>query len=155
MNHIDPTRINRLRYTWPALTHYYGDLVRALFLIVAIIIGLSIPLSGSMELGLLFGGPVIVILTVLAGYTNPHGKMVLIMDAIVAGLGVLLAETSAVASYAAGQWYAFAALEVVFVLFLVALYFSVKNVRAALSDKIGSIDGVGEFEEPSSLEEKR
>ena len=51
-----------------------------------------------------------------------------------------------IGAYNTENWYLFFAFEVVSALFLMALYYSVKNVRAMASDKIGRIDGVGEFD---------
>jgi hypothetical protein len=148
------TPIQRPERTWPTLAHYYGDLVRVLFLITAVFIGLALPLSGNIQLGVLFGGPAVILLAILAGYTNPHSSTILLLDAITAAVGVLAAETFAVVAYSVGNFFVFALLEVAFALFLVALYFSVKSLRSAWMHKIGRIDGVGEFDDPSFLDVK-
>ena len=132
--------------TWPSVRHYYGDVVRALFIVNAIIIGAIIPLSGDIQLAIRLGAPTIITLIVLAGFTNPHGKLILILDALFSAIGVIFAEMLSIGAYNTENWYLFFAFEVVSALFLMALYYSVKNVRAMASDKIGRIDGVGEFD---------
>lgn len=131
----------------PSVRHYYGDRVRELFVGISVLIGFIVPLSGETELGLLFGGPAIIILVLLAGLTNPHGTIVLIFDVAAAAAGVLVAEYLAIFSYAAGSLVIFAVLEVVSALFVTALYFSAKNVRALYMRTIGHIDRIDEFDE--------
>ena len=87
----------------PAVAHYYGDLTRVLFIVIAILVGVSIPLSGDVESAILLGGPAIIMLVVLAGLTNPHGKTILILNAVAAGMGVLASETLAVVAYTQNQ----------------------------------------------------
>ena len=138
--------------TWPTVRHYYGDIVRALFVANAIIIGAIIPISGNIPVAIRLGTPIIIALIILAGFTNPHGKLVLIFGALVSALGVLFAEILSIDAYNTESWYLFFAFEVVSALFLIALYYSVKNVRAMALDKIGRIDGVGEFDKPEFVD---
>lgn len=126
--------------------HYYGDTVRVIFIAIAVLVGIAVPLTGNMEAGIAFGGPTIILLVVLAGLTHPHGSAILTLNAIVSAVGLFLAEMFAIAAYSAENVPAFIALEVVAVLFLAALYFSVKNVRALLTGRIGRSDSLAEFE---------
>ncbi len=129
---------------WPLVAHYYGDVVRAIFVACAVILGLMIPFGGSIEAGLL-GMPIVLALVVLAGFTNPHSKMIMILDTIAAVLGILMGEAYAIAAYLSHALFVFMAFELLSLLLLVALYFSAKNVRAVMMHKIGKLDGVGEF----------
>ncbi len=135
------------RYPFGTLSHYYGDAVRLLFLAVAVMVGVAIPFSGELRMGALIGAPSIVVLLVLAGLTNPHGKIVLVMNAIVAGAGVVFTQLIALAAYGAGGYPFFAFIECMSVLLMVSLYLSIKNVRAMAAHKIGRVDGMGEFDE--------
>lgn len=137
------------RYPFGTLSHYYGDTVRALFLAVAVMVGIAIPFSGELRMGALIGAPSIVALLVLAGLTNPHGKVVLILNALFAGAGVVFTQLIALAAYGAGGYPFFAFIECMSVILMVALYLSIKNVRAMASHRIGKVEGVGEFEESS------
>ena len=131
---------------WPSVPHYYGDVVRIIFVICAITIGVLIPVSGSLTVGVI-GVPIVLMLMVLAGFTNPHSKIVMILDTVAAVLGLIVAEVYAIAAYLSESLYIFLTFEALCVLLLIALYFSAKNVRAALMHKIGKIDGVGEFDQ--------
>lgn len=133
---------------WPSVPHYYGDVVRIIFLISAVTVGALIPLSGSIAVGII-GLPIVLVLVVLAGFTNPHSKSVMILDTVAAALGILVAEMYAITAYLSQSLYTFLIFEALSVLLLVALYFSAKNVRAAMMRKIGKIDGVGEFDDNS------
>lgn len=135
------------RYPFGTLEHYYGDAVRMLFLAIAILIGAAVPFSGELRTGALIGAPSIVALLVLAGLTNPHGKVILALNALAAGTGVVLSQLIALAAYAAESYPFFALMEFISVLLMVALYFSIKTVRAMATNKIGKIDGVGEFDD--------
>ena len=127
--------------------HYYGDAVRALFVAVAVMTGIAIPLSGELRLGVLVGAPVIVVALVLAGLTNPHGKTVLILNTFASGLGVVLSQLVALNAYAQESFFFFGFVEILSLILMSALYFSVKNVRAMAAHKIGQVDEVGEFDE--------
>ncbi|MBP9757658.1 MAG: hypothetical protein KBD06_03605 [Candidatus Pacebacteria bacterium] len=135
---------------WTSVRHYYGDIVRIIFVICAVVVGLLAPLSGSVAVGTIIGMPIVLVLVVLAGFTNPHSRSIMILDTIAATLGVLLAEIFAVVSYQSGEMLIFLTFEALSFMLLVALYFSAKNVRAAMMGKIGKIDGVGEFDEDNS-----
>lgn len=130
---------------WPSVPHYYGDVVRIIFVICAIVIALMIPLGGSLAVSFI-GMPIVLILIVLAGFTNPHSKTIMILDTIAAMLGILVGEMYAIAAFLSHTLFVFLTFETLCVLLLVALYFSAKNVRAAMMHKIGKIDGVGEFD---------
>ncbi|MHB1086293.1 MAG: hypothetical protein ACYCZ0_00925 [Minisyncoccota bacterium] len=129
------------------LNHYYGDAVRMLFVAVAIMTGIAIPFSGELRMGALIGAPSIVVLLILAGLTNPHGKVVLALNALVAGVGVVFTQLIALAAFGASGYPFFAFMECMSVLLMTALYLSIKNVRAMAAHKIGKVDGAGEFEE--------
>lgn len=133
------------------LPHYYGDAVRRIFVAIAILIGISIPFiltpfaESAGLLPPLYAGGLIVLLIVLAGLTNPRSSEVLVANAIVSGVGVFLTETAAFALYSVGAYTPFVAIEVIAVLFLIALYLSVKNVRSMMLHTIGKQDKPGEL----------
>lgn len=127
--------------------HYYGDAVRMIFVAVSVMIGLTVPFSGDIAVAVLSGAPAIVALLVLAGLTSPHGKLVLILNVFASGAGVIISQIIALSAYTHENLVPFVVFEFMSVLLMAALYFSVKNVRALLTRKIGHIDGVGEFDE--------
>lgn len=132
---------------WPSVRHYYGDIVRIIFVLAAVVVGLIAPLGGSISVGLLIAMPIVLVLIVLAGFTNPHSTSVMVLDTIAAALGMAIAEIFAIAAFGSKDMLTFLTFELLSVMMLVALYFSAKNVRAAMMGKIGKIDGVGEFDD--------
>lgn len=132
---------------WPSVRHYYGDIVRIIFVLSAAVVGLIAPLGGSVGVGLLVAMPIVLILIVLAGFTNPHSTSIMVLDTLAAALGLIVAEIFAITSYVNKEMLTFLTFETLSVMMLIALYFSAKNVRAAMMGKIGKIDGVGEFDD--------
>lgn len=132
---------------WHDIPHYYGDYVRSLFLAVAVLAGVAIPVFGPIvPLSTVAQVGSIILLVLLAGLTNPHGKILLIADAFVAGLGILLVETVAISLYSIDSFELFVAREVAAVALLFAFYFSIKTLRAMAFGKVGRTEPPSEFE---------
>ena len=129
------------------LEHYYGDIVRMLFVGIAVVIGLCIPFLADRHLGVVIGVPFVVVLILLAGLTNPRGRIVLLADLIVSIIGIFFSEVTAISAYDVQAWGWLAILEFVAMLFFVTAYFSVKTVRAMAMRKIGRHDSPAEFED--------
>lgn len=133
-----------------SIPHYYGDYVRMLFLGTAILIFIGIPFWGHLiPFGTMFEVVSGIILIVLAGLINPHSKWVMILSAIVAGLGAFLLELSAISFHTQHSIELLIAREVGAIMLVVALYFSVKTFRAMTQGKIGERPVPWEFEEPT------
>ncbi|HTR18666.1 MAG TPA: hypothetical protein VMH91_01635 [Candidatus Paceibacterota bacterium] len=120
-----------------SLRHYYGDVVRILFVILALMIAISTPFGGDVPFGLAVGVPTVLVLIILAGLTNPRGKLILMADAAVSIIGVILGEWFAIETFTQQAYISFAVLELICVLFLISLYFSMKTVRAMESHMVG------------------
>ncbi len=131
---------------WPSVQHYYGDVVRAIFVGAAVVIGVFAPMSGSVGFSVAIAAPIVLVLIALAGFTNPHSKVVMVLDTVAAVVCFMFTETFAVVAYNSHDLFSFVVLEVLSVVLLFALYFSAKTLRAAMLGKIGKIDGVGEFD---------
>ncbi|OGC80795.1 hypothetical protein A2943_02865 [Candidatus Adlerbacteria bacterium RIFCSPLOWO2_01_FULL_51_16] len=133
--------------TWD-IPHYYGDYVRQCFIAAAAISLLTIPMWGDLlPFGTLVQVGSAVVLVLLAGLTNPHGRVVLFLDATAAGLGLIFIEAAAINFYQTQSFMLFAAREAVALLLLLAFYFSVKTVRAMSMRQVGHPFRVGEFDE--------
>lgn len=131
------------------IPHYYGDYVRVFFITAAILAAFGIPVFGPVvPVGAFIQVAGIVILVLLAGLTNPHGIFVLWLDAIVAGLGVLFLESAAISLYSIDQLGVFFGREIMVILLLLALYFSIKTLRAIARHQLGHTESLGEFNEP-------
>lgn len=140
---------SRYKNEWPSVRHYYGDVVRVLFIVIAVLLGISVLLSDNVPLGLIISTPAIILLVMLAGYMNPHGRIVFIVSMLTAAFGVLVIEIFAAAAYTQSNMPLAASLGIAWLMCIIALYYSVKNLRASQMHQIGKIDGVGEFNEPA------
>lgn len=142
----DGTYLPRLQLG-PHVAHYYGDYVRKLFLTAAVAMFLFAPFVGGALLPVLIpiqiGGGVMLI--ILAALTNPKNKLVMLADSTAAGVGVLVFETSALVEYFSGDYLSFTVHEVLALVLMFALYFSVKTVRAMQLGQIGKREAPGEF----------
>jgi hypothetical protein len=127
--------------------HYYGDTVRSLLIATAVISALAIPLLGDLlPYGTTAQVACTIALVLLAGLTNPHGKIVSILNTTIAAVGAFLLESAAVTLYSNDLLLLFMAREAAALLLLFALYFSVKTVRAMFSGRIGKDEPIDEFD---------
>ena len=139
----NPLSLFRLR----VIEHYYGDYVRQLFVLCAVLFIVSVPLWGYvLPLGALAEVAAAVLLVLLAGMTSPHSKMALRYDAAAAALGVFLVEVAALSLYTGDVTVLFVIRQLIAVLLLIAFYFSVKTLRAMAQGKIGQRQQLGEFD---------
>lgn len=119
--------------TKKSIPHYYGDLVRIIFIIGAIFVLLGIPTMAS-----IFNIPAIIpiisvaILGITAGITNPVQLFSLRLNVAVSVIFLIFFAYMGWYSYASGVG-GFAGFinQVSAVLFLIASYFSVKSLRGA------------------------
>jgi hypothetical protein len=112
--------------------HYYGDYVRQIFVACAVLMAIALPLWGNLlpSFPVFIEVSAIVVLVALAGLTTPRSKIIMMINAVLAGVGALLLEYAAIINYSDETFLIFTAREAVAVLLLFALYFSVKTVRA-------------------------
>jgi len=130
------------------IPHYYGDTVRILFVLMAIESFVVVPLFGDLlPFGVIAEVGAGVLLVLLAGLTNAKSMIVLIADATLAGVSVLLLETTAIMGQPTQSMQIFLAREVGVLLMLGALYFSVKTIRGMMTGKTGHMDSPLEFDE--------
>lgn len=132
--------------TEPHIKHYYGNVVRVLFIVLAVCIAVSVPLSGEMAFALYFAGPIILGLILLAGLTNPHSKNVFVLNTLISGFGVLCAEVLALGAFAASNMLFFLIMEVATGVCIASFYYSVKTMRASHMHMIGKTEQPGEFD---------
>jgi len=131
------------------IPHYYGDFVRILFVVAAALSAVAIPVWGDiLFVGTFTQVAAIVILVFLAGLTNPHSKLVLWADVAISAFGALFVEVTAISYYSMDLIAIFLVREVLMLLFLFALYFSIKTLRAMQMHTIGHEIELGEFDEP-------
>ena len=120
---------------YKVLPHYYGDTVRKLFLIAAVLMLLTVPLFAHL-LPVSHFVPLFIILAIglAAGFTSPAQKIIGVLDVMVAGIGVITAGYYAIEFYSIGhqdihQKAAFVLSVVFALLFFFSFYYSVKTLR--------------------------
>lgn len=122
-----------------SIPHYYGDAVRQLFLAAAALILVSAPFYANLTpfstMTQVFGA---LVLAVLAAFTSPRLRLSLLLDACVAGVGLLIYETAAINGYASGDLIIFIIRQTISILFLFALYNSIKTLRSMLSHRVSA-----------------
>ncbi len=130
------------------IPHYYGDVVRILFLGGTALMLFASPLYGS-ALRTEFPYEVIgaLIAVTLAGLTNPKSRLALFVDAIFAMLAAVIFAVWGLTQYDEITSLAFTLRLSIAVVAFFAFYYSVKTVRAMSSGIIGKSGGVGEFEQ--------
>ncbi len=122
----------------PRIPHYYGDAVRKCFLLIACGLIFLAPVSGGYLPGLLpFTIAGAVILVCLAALTNPKKQWVMVANSLVAAAGLIFSEMIALLAYASDEVVLFLAHQFMALVFLFALYFSMKTVRAMMLGTIG------------------
>ena len=124
------------------ILHYYGDPMRRLFVVAALIFVIAVPLWGDLlpfgENAHLLQIAIAIGLVILAGLTNPRSIAIFAVTMVAAALGTFLLEASAISFFPIDSFLLFSAREVAAIVLLFALYFSVKTLRAMM---VGSIGG--------------
>jgi len=129
------------------IPHYYGDLVRQLFIAVAVVWvagdavygGYLLPLSLPAQLMALL------LLIVLAALTGPHGRVVMLLNAIAAALGVFVIELFALPAQSTEPTIMLLLQELMAFFLIFALYYSIKTLRAYATGKLGHLNPPEEF----------
>ena len=114
--------------------HYYGDLIRRLFIAGGSIMILTLPFFKEIiPIPIFFSIFSIVIIGVFAGLTNPRQKWVNILNAIISAVAFVTFEYFAVNIYTLSGDYLkdlfFWTNQTLAIIFFVALYFGAKTVR--------------------------
>ncbi len=120
------------------IPHYYGDIVRILFLISALIMVVGLPqVESYIGVPTIFSVFAILVLGLVAGFTNPKQIWDAGVNAVISLVGFLVFESYAVWSYqkySATNKFFIANLALGFI-FLFAIYFSVKTFRGLWLNK--------------------
>lgn len=122
------------------IAHYYGDTVRALFIICAILLVVAKSTGAQMPLSTVETLIGAVFLVIAAGVTNPNQRGIHWLNGALAILGTLIFGVSSVHNYSAGEKIlqgGFIYTEALAILFLIALYFVTRTVRGTLQRRSG------------------
>lgn len=118
--------------------HYYGDIMRKLFVGAAVVMLLTLPFFSADYLipaPLLISLAAIFMIVLLAGFISPGHKLVIAAHTIAAGFGMIVFEYYAVYAYVHLEGRFFAANQLLALIFFIAFYYSVKTFRGALPEK--------------------
>ena len=115
--------------------HYYGDIIRKLFFTSAFIMLLFMPFFNSyIPVTIQQGLFIVLALSIFSGLTNPKLLWVAVINIVIAASGVFIFGYYAVDSYllyTITNIY-FWVNQILAILFLLSLYFSIKTVRGFL-----------------------
>lgn len=119
------------------IPHYYGDVVRRLFMFAGIIILVALPVfENFLPIPTLFSIFIIILLIVFAAMTNPLLRIVNRINVGSGIAGLALFEYFAVMSFRAGDLDLAAVHQVLAFVFFFALYLSMKTFRAMVTGQI-------------------
>ncbi len=117
------------------LRHYYGNIVRVLFLVGALVMVIGLPVvKNYLTFPVLVSVVGILFLALCAGFTNPRLALSAYINTFLSCVAFVVFEYFAVVSfekYGAGSKF-FVANLLLGLLFMFAVYFSVKTVRGLL-----------------------
>jgi hypothetical protein len=113
--------------------HYYGDLIRKLFMIGAAVMVVGLPFIGSyISMPTFISVLAILVLGILAGITNPRHHWVMVANTVISVVAFVIFEIYAIKFYYANQAYFFVVNQGLSLLFLAATYYSTKTWRGML-----------------------
>lgn len=144
---------------WRDIPHYYGDIVRMLFLAAAILMLVGAPFyTDDLKTQLPFIVIGAIVLVALAALTSPRSPLVMRLNAGAAGAGVVIYEIWALWGYGISTAIDFALRQIPAVIFIFAFYFALKTLRAMLMGMVGgttdALSGVDEAREIAPPDEK-
>lgn len=115
--------------------HYYGDLVRKLFMLSAIFMIVALPfMTAYIEVPIYISILAALFISIFAGITNPLQRWVAFLNLIIAFLGAFIFELAAIDGYTTYSvtHRAFWVNQIEAIIFMFALYYTTKTVRGML-----------------------
>jgi hypothetical protein len=105
------------------------------------------PLFGDLlPIGTLGGIGLILGLTLFAGITNPHSKILMVLNIAISAGAIFLFQNAAILYFSLDGPLLFIFREACVILFLIAFYEGVKSLRSMLLGTIGHGSSPGEFD---------
>jgi hypothetical protein len=119
------------------VSHYYGDIVRNLYIVMAVVMLVVTPfVKDDFSFPAYFSIFAVLVLLVFAGFTNPKLKSVLIFDFLISVIALLIFGHEMILSYSEPYTRLFFITNIVLsVISIFALYFSSKTLRGNLLSK--------------------
>jgi len=114
--------------------HYYGDLVRKLFMAAAVIMLIGLPFFHDyIPVPVNYSVLGIILLGIFAGLVNPKLYLVTLLNTMIATVALIAFEFYAIKSFTQQQSFFFVINELLAIIFLFALYYSTKTLRGTMS----------------------
>lgn len=111
-------------------SHYHGDIVRGIFLAIAVIMLFGLPFfQEQIPLPLTLSLAAVIFLIFIAGLTNPQQILLALVDVLVSLSGFLIFEYFALNGFESFANLFFLVNQTLAVLFLCAFYYSTKTLR--------------------------
>jgi len=115
-----------------ALYHYYGDIVRRLFIVGGMVMVVTYPFFKDRIIApAIFSVLAIVIVGLAAGLTNPRQQWVMVLDVCISVLGLVFFEYYAITQTATFEELFFWMNQLLAAIFFAAFYYSVKTLRGS------------------------
>ena len=112
------------------IPHYYGDIIRKIFLVCGLIILITLPfLKNNISTPIFYSVLIILVLAFFAGMTNPRQKEIIVGDVIVSVIAFLVFFYQTVTKFQGFFDLLFLTNFLLSILFLFAFYWSVKSLR--------------------------
>lgn len=117
--------------TQSRISHYYGDIVRLLFLVASGVMLVGLPaFVGYIHIPTIISVFAMLVLGCAAGFTNPSHPWGSVANVTISVIGFTVFESYAVVAYNTAESFSFLAANLVLgFIFMAAIYFSVKTVR--------------------------
>lgn len=113
-----------------ALSHYYGDTVRKLFIVGGIIMLAALPFFNAyLPVPAYISLFAVVIVALVSGFTNPMQRMSAIGDIFVSLIACITFEYYAIQGYGTIPTLLFFVDQLLAIIFFIALYYSTKSYR--------------------------
>lgn len=138
---------------WVSIPHYYGDTMRMYFIGGTALMLLAAPFyTGNIRLEMPFILAGAVCMVVLAALTGPHNRTIMTLNVVGAAVLTIMFGGWALLSYGDISSLAFVLRDAIALVFLIALYFSLKTLRAMYMDQIGREPSLEEFRDETVAE---
>lgn len=137
----DPT-YEPLVFRFPVIPHYYGDVIRILFLVAAALISIGAPFYTQdlkIELPVLIAATIA--LACFAALTSPLKTIVMLLDCLISGVGFVIFQLWVLDNFSEATQLATLLREVIAIVFILAFYYSIKTFRAMLMHEVGEHGG--------------
>lgn len=114
-------------------THYYGDLVRKLFIVAGMIMIIGLPIfKDSIPFPIYSSILGILIIGLLAGWTNPVQKWISMADIFISLIGLIIFEYYAIIDFQNSYWIIFPVDQLLAIIFFFSIYYGTKSLRGFL-----------------------